>query len=306
MNDPDLTIAHLVRHREGVLHRREATAAGFTPKMIRHRCRSGVWNQLDRDVFALAVFPATWRQRCIAATFLHPAAALSHSTSATHLGLDGFRPGRVQIAVPPVANHQSSIAQIHRSRHIQFEVVGGIRTSTFAQTMVQLAGSVPDRSLRSALHSGLHQRHERADELRQRIGELADRRMPGMRRLVDALEDLDGTPPTASELERLLADVLDLVPGMPPVDRQVSMPWRSDRDTLVDAFVPAWGLVLEADGRSWHTRVGDFEVDRWRDNEATSRGLHVMRFTWHRLRDDRTGVIDQLVRFGRFAAQRAA
>jgi very-short-patch-repair endonuclease len=54
-------------------------------------------------------------------------------------------------------------------------------------------------------------------------------------------------------------------------------------------MIPAWRLVLEADGRRWHARVADFDNDRWRDNQAAALGLRVMRFTHphltHRLRE---------------------
>jgi very-short-patch-repair endonuclease len=52
----------------------------------------------------------------------------------------------------------------------------------------------------------------------------------------------------------------------------------------VDGLVPAWGLILEADGRTWHARVRDFETDRWRDNQAAAHGLRVQRFTYAHLR----------------------
>jgi very-short-patch-repair endonuclease len=75
---------------------------------------------------------------------------------------------------------------------------------------------------------------------------------------------------------------------------------------MVDALIPDWRLVLEADGRRYHQRIEDFERDRWRDAEAAVHGLHVMRFTHRRLRDDRAGITDQIVRYGRRMGRRAA
>ena len=45
----------------------------------------------------------------------------------------------------------------------------------------------------------------------------------------------------------------------------------------------AWALVIEADGRAWHTRVEDFERDRRRDAEAAAAGYLTLRFTHHQL-----------------------
>jgi very-short-patch-repair endonuclease len=39
-------------------------------------------------------------------------------------------------------------------------------------------------------------------------------------------------------------------------------------------------LIIEVDGRRWHTRVRDFERDLWRTNQAVAHGYRVLRFTW--------------------------
>jgi very-short-patch-repair endonuclease len=39
-------------------------------------------------------------------------------------------------------------------------------------------------------------------------------------------------------------------------------------------------LILEGDGRRWHARVRDFEMDRWRDSVAVAHGFAVQRFTY--------------------------
>lgn len=48
-------------------------------------------------------------------------------------------------------------------------------------------------------------------------------------------------------------------------------------------------MILEADGRTYHTRLGDFERDRARDNAAAASGLIVLRFTWRMLTTDLNG-----------------
>ena len=67
--------------------------------------------------------------------------------------------------------------------------------------------------------------------------------------------------------------------GVPLWTPQQSFPWRESAEFRVDAFIPPWKLIVEADGRHWHTRVRDFEIDRGRDNLAVAHGLGVMRFT---------------------------
>lgn len=298
-SDPDVLLAHLAGRQAGAFTRRDARQLGFTPRMIDRRRRRGLWRQVFRDVFALTGYPATFEQRCWCATLVHPAAAVSHSTAGVRLGLRGLRTGRVNIAVPPTAGHSWDRVIVHRTRHTQFRLVQRMRTTTFAQTMIQLAEHESDEALRSALRSGFEARPARTEALRKRMGELQGRRLPGFGRLLDQLGVVDGEPPTASELEHRLFEVLQDVPGMPPVERQAVMPWSPDRDVLVDGLVKPWRLIVEGDGRRWHTRVQDFERDRWRDNEAAIHGLHVMRFTWAQVDQRPENVVSQVERYGR-------
>jgi very-short-patch-repair endonuclease len=60
----------------------------------------------------------------------------------------------------------------------------------------------------------------------------------------------------------------------------VVLTWRDGAAGRVDFVDRRHRLVIELDGRRWHTRVADFERDLWRTNEAVSRGYRVLRFTW--------------------------
>lgn len=73
-------------------------------------------------------------------------------------------------------------------------------------------------------------------------------------------------------------------------------------DATVDAYLPSWRLIVEGDGRRWHTRRADMERDRLRDNEATAHGFAVLRFTYEMLRDARHSCLDTLLRTGRARA----
>jgi len=67
-----------------------------------------------------------------------------------------------------------------------------------------------------------------------------------------------------------------------------------------DAFIPQWRLIVEADGRRWHSREADFEKDRARDNAAAAAGLVVVRFTYRMLKDDAAGCSQTLLETGRW------
>ena len=88
-----------------------------------------------------------------------------------------------------------------------------------------------------------------------------------------------GYVPPESVLERRLLKVL-ADGGLPAPRRQHPLPWRLEATGRVDLAYPAARIIIEGDGRRWHTRMRDFDVDRARDNEALNHGWRPYRFTW--------------------------
>jgi very-short-patch-repair endonuclease len=63
--------------------------------------------------------------------------------------------------------------------------------------------------------------------------------------------------------------------------------WKANRPILlrdltfyVDVIVRKRKLVIEIDGRSYHTGTEVFETDRWRQNLLILDGWCILRFTW--------------------------
>jgi very-short-patch-repair endonuclease len=66
--------------------------------------------------------------------------------------------------------------------------------------------------------------------------------------------------------------------GLPPPVRQMALPGAGAVEGLVDAAYAECRLILEADGRRWHTRVRDLSRDHARDAEAARAGWQTLRF----------------------------
>lgn len=294
---PDVKLAHLARRQAGAFNRTQASERGVSAKMLRRREADGTTRRLDDDVWAFTAAPRGWIQDCWAATLVHPRAGLSHETAAAalRLGVDPSRP--LHCEVPLDGDHRSRRVIVHRSRHHRIATHDGLRITRFEQILVQLAGTRPDL-VETVLHTGVDQRPRRLDHVLRHLDRLSRSRLPGRRGLHELALDLEGEPPTQSELERRLFAICAEVPGMPRPQRQAPAPWSPTSGSIVDGFVPEWRLVLEADGRRYHDRRAAFETDRWRDAEAAVCGLHVMRVTHRRMEHDRAGIVDQLVRFG--------
>jgi very-short-patch-repair endonuclease len=108
--------------------------------------------------------------------------------------------------------------------------------------------------------------------------------------------DSDSYQPPTSALEKHLYSMLER-PQVPAFERQV--PFAFDEvAAIVDAYIPEWSTIVEADGRRWHTRLEDFERDRQRDNAALAAGLVVVRFSYRMLRDQPDDCVATLVGVG--------
>lgn len=281
--DLDADVARLARQQHGAWNRRQALAAGMTPRMIQRRTRAGRWVPLDTAVFAALEAPATWERSVMAAVLAEPWAVASHQSAAVLHGLPDFRPGRPTITVRPGANARGRLAVVHRGVDVQTDVMHGIPCSSLPQVLVDLTQVVGEARLRAAVAAASDRSATLLDALRDRYCELAPRGGRDLRPLRRVLTRFGaGALPTESELERVMRRVFT-VPEIPPIRWQAPFPGRQPGGRRVDGLIEEWQTVLEGDGRAWHTRTDDFERDRRRDAEAA--GLQTLRFTWHQLVD---------------------
>jgi very-short-patch-repair endonuclease len=90
----------------------------------------------------------------------------------------------------------------------------------------------------------------------------------------------------ASVLERHLHDVVALA-GLPPLVRQHPLPGHHGVEGCVDGALPEARLIMEADGRRWHTRLANLARDLARDKQAARVGWDTLRFIFVELTNDR-------------------
>lgn len=241
---------------------------------------------LDNGVYAHIASIPSWDRSVMAAVLAEPWAVASHQSAAVLHELLGFRPGRPVITVRPAANARGRLAVVHRGIDVQTTAVRGIPCTSLPQVFIDLAQVVREPRLRNALADRADRTPGLLDAVRDRYCELAPRGGRDLRLLRAVLLRFgSGELPTETELERQMRSVLT-VPGIPPIRWQAPFPGRSLGDQRVDGLLAAWSLVLEGDGRAWHTRIDDFERDRRRDAETAAAGLQTLRFTWHQLVDE--------------------
>ena len=285
----DRAVEGYARRQHGVFHHRQALRIGATAGIIRRRLASGTWIRLaDSHVYAIPSHPGTWQRQCMAATLSVPVGAIAGSAGAALLGFDGFRPGPIEVVTHRVGTHRSPFGVVRRSWTVgRFTVVDGIRVVSRADCVVQLAGLVGGDRLEAIVGDQAHAHRRFLDDLRDRYVDIAHSRLPGIGNLRAVLAAYgEGAVPPRNQLEQKLRLLLSTVPNLPEVEFEATPPWYEPGEARVDALLRDWHLIVEADGRTWHTRVGDFERDRERDNQAIANGYRVLRFTWPALQHE--------------------
>jgi very-short-patch-repair endonuclease len=296
---PGRALDEYAARQYGVFSLEQAHRTGHTAKMIHGRVSNGTWVRLAPSVFALASVPPKW-ERQMAAALLSRRGSLAAGRSAAYLHeFDGFGPAKPVIMIGPDENARSPLARVIRSG--RFEEVSTVRRRGFvvtdeAETILTLSRDLSSHRLETLVDWVLARRSCTARDIHDVLQRSSG--VPGVGRLRPIVEYRlpDAYQPPSTELERLLYRVLD-DPRLPNYTRQ--MPIRYQRvDATVDAYIPAWRLIVEGDGRRWHNRRADHERDRYRDNEATAHGYAVLRFTYEMLRDRPGECFDTVVRTG--------
>jgi hypothetical protein len=248
--------------------------------MITTRLSSGRWVLLDTATYAMRSHPFSWERQAMAATLAVEDAVLSGRAAAALHGIDGFRRGALEVTVPRRSKGRTRLARVRRSDHRQVTQIRNIPCLTVAHTVLSLAGCVTADELDVAVDDVLARRLVPLDELQDRFASWAPSRRPGVGLLRTILTSKGGgfVPPT-SRLERVLRAFLS-EPGLPPFEYEYELPWWPPGQGRVDAYAPSCSLVVEADGRAWHTRERELARDLHRDNLATANGHGTLRFTW--------------------------
>ncbi len=174
----------------------------------------------------------------------------------------------------------------------------GFRTTTVAETVLLLAADLPLARLEAVLEEGLLTGRVRLEEFDPIFDRIVGSRLRGagrLRRLIESRQP-EAFSVDSTYLERLLERILS-DPRLPHSTRESPMSING-RPSRVDAYLPSWKLVVEADSRRWHARQADFERDKLRDNALAAEGIVVLRFSYQMLRQDPGECLQTIMRAG--------
>lgn len=298
MHPADDVVARRARSQHGAWSRRQALAAGASESLIERRLRTGGWLRLDTAVYGSPGAPPTWGRSIMAAVLAEPWAVASHRSAAVLHNLEGFRPGRPEITIRPGASARGRLAIAHRGIDVRTTKVDHIPCVTADQVFVDLAQVISEGRLRKALARRADSTPRILDAVRDRYCLLAPRGGRDLRPLRAVLERFGVDDEIAeSVLERRMR-MLFTRREVPSISWQAPFPGRAPGAQRVDGVIDDWKVVLEGDGRSWHTRVDDFERDRRRDQAAAAAGYLTLRYSYHQIVDEPSACLATLVQTG--------
>jgi hypothetical protein len=207
-----IDLVELGRAQFGLISRTQAKERGYSREKIRWKLSTGEWERFRCGVYRFRAAPATWSQLAMAALLqAGEGAALSHQTAAFLHDLDGFkkeRPRLLHLTAPIGRGLKTQSVRFHRTREASLptEVVRGLRVTSLARTLVDLARVLKPGPLEVALDAARRIRPGFPEELEAYLATLRARhgRLITLKALVKERESaLD----SAQEVE-LLQEVL--------------------------------------------------------------------------------------------------
>jgi very-short-patch-repair endonuclease len=278
----DARVALLAVSQASALSRGQALGLGATDPLIARRVRSGRWRRVHTGVYVVGGAPPSWLQEVWSALLaIGPRAAVTHETALRLHGIEkvALRPHTFTVAHG--AHPRVTGARVHQVDDLRPDQVTsalGLPVSRVERALVEVAATMGARQLADVVDDAVASRRTTYPRVSTCLGLVARPGKRGVRRMAELLDSrADGAAPAQSQLEQMLFAALR-AGGLPTPRRQMPLPGRGAVEGLVDAGYRDARLIIEADGRRWHTRVRQLKSDHQRDAEAARVGWLTLRF----------------------------
>jgi hypothetical protein len=273
-------------------------ALGIRDGAIDHAIGIGRLHRIFRGVYAVGRLKVGERGRLKAATLACGAnSVVSHRSAAALLGLLGKGPAVVDVIPPQEQGRQIDGIRFHRVRAPRPDEVGtvdGIPCTSPARTLVDVAGVVGDRTLRSCFERAAQRKLLDIPAIEASM-DPGRRGVKSLRKLVDEWRRAAPVAKNGKLKSPLEAKVLPLLLPRnlptPLLNAPVEIP---NGRIEVDFLWPAQRLVVEADSRDFHGTEVAFERDRWRDRELFRAGYNTLRVTHQQAESEASAVADAI------------
>lgn len=297
MHRADLAVFALAATQCGLFSRRQVLERGGSDALIRRRLARGLWVAVAPGIYSLPEQPPSFRRSLwIAYLAAPPGAVVSHWSGGSLRRLDGFPRNRFTLTVPHGRYPANPVAQTFQTVAMPTTTpVAGLPVATVERILIDVSSLVGPRKLEALVE--LARTAERTNPVRLRrehlrLARSGRRGIAQMGTLLSQYEE--GPTPSRSELEGRLDAILVRVPA--PVSHEAPLPGREWSNERVDRrFDHPSRLIVEGDGRRYHTRLADFRRDRERDRVALRHGYPTMRYAYEELVDDAEAVLEEIL-----------
>ena len=287
MHEVERAVARIAGCQDNVISREQLLGAGLGRGAIAHRVKAGTMQRLFWNVYLLGAAPPTLSGRARAAVLsCGRGAVVSHRSAAELFGLLPEGGGDVDVTVAGRNFAARAGVRRHRVAHLprhDVTTIRGVRVTSIARTVCDLAATEPQKSVVDAFQEGLYRRILTPRAMSEVLG-----REP-TRRGAPVIQALIRDPRlTRSERERLLLKLID--------QAQLPRPLTNVRTQgiPVDVLWPVEKLIVEFDGWGAHGHRLAFEKDRKRDQILVAAGYRVIRITDRQLLDEPLAVIARI------------
>ncbi len=292
-------IVALADRQHGVVSRGQLRELGLTDPAIDGRAASGRLYPVLHGVYAVGRGAVGWRGHMLAAVLAcGEGTVVSHGSAAELLGLWDKRPVLVNVIAPGQAGRKLDGIRWHRVPPPgpgEAGVCDGIPCTSPARTMVDLAGSLGDRSLSRLVEQAAVLRLLDVQEVDRVLAGGRRRGVPRLRAILEAWRSKDGSKPRLRSLleARLRPELIEA--GLPCPRCNVEL-WIDGERFEVDLLWEEQRLVIETDGEETHRTQVAFQRDRRRDQVLTAAGYRTARVTWRQLEDEPAAVLARIRR----------
>jgi very-short-patch-repair endonuclease len=273
-------------------------ALGMSNAAITRAAASGRLHPIFRGVYAVGHPRIDERGRLRAAALAcGDGAVISHRSAGALLGLLHKGPVVIDVIAPPSRGRKINGIRFHRvrpPRRAEVGTVAGIPCTSPARTLVDLAGTVGDWTLRSCFERAAQRKFLDVPAIESSM----DPGRRGNRSLRALIDEWRMAAPLARKgrlKSPLEAKVLPLLLARDLPAPFLNAPVEIAEGRIeVDFLWPEQSFALEADSRDFHSAPVAFERDRWRDRELLRAGYATLRVTHLQAETEAAAIADTI------------
>lgn len=280
-------LIELLDLQAGLVSRHQVLAlSGESDATIRRRLRRREWAQVHPGVYVNHTGPLTWLQRAWAAVLTAAPAALSHGSALRAADGPGRR-GTTDAEPIHVAVDRNRAIRVpddivlHRIAGFDAKVLANLAPPRvrIEEAVVDLASALDGLDAIAALTDAVRSRRTTAAKMQAALAGRS--RIRNREFLAAVLADVQAG--TCSVLEREYLDRVERAHGLPVAARQVK---ESAKGTLYrDVDYEEFALIVELDGRAFHSGSRARDRDLERDLDAALTDRETIRLGWGQVHD---------------------